>query len=64
MCIEDLRPIRAIEAFDVRILIRLPGLDVVHGDAVLRAPIDQRLRRKLGTIVPSREEVRASQVLL
>jgi len=42
--VQHLRSIAPIEAFDVRVLIRFPRLDVVRGHAVLRAPIDEGLR--------------------
>lgn len=64
MGIEDLGPIAAIEAFDVRVLIRLPGLNVVNRHAVLGAPVDEGLRREFRTVVPSEHEVKAGQVLL
>ena len=41
MRIEDFRSVAPIEALDVRVLIRLAGLDVVNGHAVIGAPIDE-----------------------
>ena len=64
MRVEDLRPIAAIEALDIGVLIGLAGLNVVNRDAVLRRPVDKGLRDKLGPIVPSEEEATAGQVLL
>ena len=42
--VQHLGPVPAIEALDVRILIRLPRLDVVDGDAMRRRPVDKGLR--------------------
>ena len=41
--IEHLGSIAPIETFDVRVLIWLPGLDVVRRHAVLGAPVDEGL---------------------
>ena len=50
MRIEDFGPIAAVEALDIRILIGLARLDVVNGDAVLDAPIDEGLRGEFGAL--------------
>jgi hypothetical protein len=49
--VQDLRAVRAVEAFDVRVLVRFARLDVVDRYAVRRAPIDKRPAQKLGTVV-------------
>jgi len=49
--VQHLGSIAPIEAFNVRVLIRLPRLDVVRGHAVLGAPIDEGLRREFRAIV-------------
>ena len=49
--VEDLFAKRAIEPFDERILIRLPGLDVTDGDALRSTPLDEGLRGELGSVV-------------
>ena len=49
--VEHLGPIAPIEAFDVRVLIRLARLNVERRHAVLGTPLDKRLRRKLGAVV-------------
>ena len=51
MGIEDLGAIAAIEAFDVRVLIGLAGLDVVNRHAVLGAPIHKGLGGEFGAVV-------------
>ena len=51
MGIEHLRAIGAVEALDVGVLVRLPRLDVVAGDAVLGAPVCKGLRRKLRSVI-------------
>ena len=51
--VEHLGSIAPIEAFDVRVLVRLAGLDVVRRDAVLGTPVDERLRGEFGAVVPS-----------
>ena len=53
MRVEDLRAIRAIESFDIRVLIRLARLDVVNRRAVVGAPVDEGLRGEFGAVVPS-----------
>ena len=62
--VQHLGPVAPIEPLDVRVLIRLAGLDIVRRDAVLGTPVDKGLRRKLGPQVPSRKEVITGQVLL
>ena len=52
MGVQHLSAIRAIEALDVRVLIRLARLDVVD-HAPVRRPVDEGLRQKLGSVVPS-----------
>ena len=56
MRIEDLGPIAAIEAFDVRVLIGLARLDVVNRRAVLGAPIDEGLRGEFGAVVDAERD--------
>ena len=51
MGIEDLGAIAAIEPFDIGILVRLPGLDVVNRHAVRGAPVDEGLAGKLGAVI-------------
>lgn len=51
MRVEDLRAIRPVEAFDLRVLIGLAGLNVLDGPAVSGAPIHEGLRGKLCAIV-------------
>lgn len=51
VCVQHFGPIAPIEAFDVRILIRLARLDVVRGDAMFGAPIDEGPRRKFRPVV-------------
>ena len=48
--VEDLRSIAAVEPLDVRVLIRLARLNVMRRDAVLGAPVDEGLRRKLWAV--------------
>ena len=62
--VEHLGPIAAIEALDKRILIGFAGLDVMDRHPMPGGPIDERLRQKLGPVVPSECEVKAGQVLL
>ena len=49
--IEHFRPVGPIEAPDVRVLIGLARLDVMQGNAMRRAPIDEDLRQKFGAVV-------------
>jgi hypothetical protein len=51
MGVADLRAVGAVEALDVGVLVRLPRLDVVAGDAVLGAPVDKGLRGEFGAVV-------------
>ena len=64
MRVEHFTAKAAIEPFDVRVLIRLAGLDVVNRRAVFGTPIDEGLGREFRAVVPSEEEVTAGQVLL
>lgn len=56
MRVEYFGAIRAIEAFDVRVLIRLARLDVVDRHAVAGAPIDKGLRREFRTVVDANRQ--------
>ena len=49
--VQHLGSIAPVEALDVRVLVRLPGLDVVRRHTVLGAPVDEGLRRKLRPVV-------------
>ena len=49
--VEDFGALAAVEAFDVGVLLRLSGLDIVDGDVLLRAPAGERDGRQLGAVV-------------
>lgn len=49
--VQHLSPIAPIETLDVRVLVRLTGLDVVRRHTVFCAPVDKGLRRKFGPVV-------------
>ena len=49
--VQHLGSIASIEALDVRVLVRLSWLDVVRGDAVFCAPVDEGLRGEFGAVV-------------
>lgn len=62
--IQHLGSVAPVETFDVRVLVRLSWLDVVRGDDVFCAPVDEGLRREFGVVVPSIKEVMTGQLLL
>ena len=49
--VEQLLTIRAIESFDVGVLIGFPRLDIVNDDAVLLAPVDEGITKELWPVV-------------
>ena len=49
--IENLCSIGSVEAFDIRVLVWLSGLDVVDQDAMVSAPGRKRLAQELRTVV-------------
>jgi hypothetical protein len=49
--IEHLGAVAAVEAFDVRVLIRLARLDLMNCHAVRRAPIDEALSGEFRSVV-------------
>lgn len=49
--IEDFCAVGLVEAFDVRILVGLPGLNVVDLDTVVGSPSRKRLTEKFWAIV-------------
>ena len=49
--VQHLGPVAPIETFDIGVLVRLAGLDVVHRDAVLGAPVHEGLGGELGPVV-------------
>ena len=49
--IQHLGSVASVETFDVRVLVRLSWLNVVRGDAVFRAPVDEGLRGEFWTVV-------------
>jgi len=51
VCVEHLRPVAAIEPFDLGILIGLAWLDVVNGHALFRAPMDEALSSEFWPVV-------------
>ena len=60
--IEYLVTIRAIEAFDKRILIRLPRLNIVEHNPVVLAPTDNDFAQESGSIVGS-QNIRQTALL-
>jgi hypothetical protein len=55
--IKDLRPMAAIEAFNVRVLIGSARLDMAHSEAPLGAPVAKDLRDQLGPVIDPDERV-------
>jgi hypothetical protein len=51
--VQHLLAIGAVEAFDVRVLVRLPGLDVADLDAPGAAPVLERLGHEFRPVVPT-----------
>ena len=49
--VQHLGPVAPIETFDIGVLARLAGLDVVHRDAVLGAPVHEGLGGELGPVI-------------
>ena len=49
--IQHLGSVASIEALDIRVLIWLPGSDVVRCHAVLGTPVDEGLRGEFGAVV-------------
>ena len=49
--IKHLRAVRAIEALDVGILVRFPGLNMPQRDALRLAPLGERLRNQFRSVV-------------
>ena len=49
--VKHLLAIRPVEAFDVGVLVRFAGLNVVDQDAVLPAPVDESRAEELGPVV-------------
>ena len=51
MRVEHFGPVAPVETFDVRVLIGFARLDVVHGDAVVGAPVDEGLGGEFRAVV-------------
>jgi hypothetical protein len=51
MRIEDFSSVAAMEAFDVRVLLRFARLDVMNRSVVFGAPVDEGLGREFGAVV-------------
>lgn len=64
MFVEESIPHFPVEAFDVPVLRRLAWIDEDELDAMRIGPAIERLTDELRAVVPSRNEAKASQVLL
>ena len=52
--VQDLVPVGSVELFDVGVLIRFPGVDVVELEVFGCRPVDEVVARHLGSVVHMR----------
>lgn len=50
--IQHFLPVAAVEALNIRILVRLAWLDVIQQDAVVSAPVRKRFTQELRAVIP------------